>query len=127
MPDVTQYLTDVQVLEIGVNGPDGANRLYICAGRCANVWHGNNSSETFTFNVGPKLGRREFVGAAGVASANGSYVQAAPGTIFCKGFDADWDDDNGKVRVTFQVQSQGTAGINGFDYHVSILAEVAAA
>jgi hypothetical protein len=124
MPDVTQYLIDVQVLEVGVNGPDGANRLYICAGRCANAWQGYNSSETFTFNVGPKLGRRDFIGATGLATASGSYVQSAPGTITCKGFDADWDDDSGRARVTFQVQSQGQAGITGFDYHVSILAEV---
>lgn len=125
MYDVTANLTNVEVLEVEVIGPDGANRLFVCSGQYPYGWNGTNSSETFTAHIGPKLGRREFIGASGSVAPIGVYIGGPlPAGGMIKGFDSDWDDDDGRVRLTVQVSSQGSAGITGFSYNVSILAQV---
>ena len=125
MIDVTAQLANVEMLEVEVSGPDGANRLYICSGQYPTAWYGNNSSEVFTAHIGPTLGRREFVGASGSVALTGIYVASPlPVGASIRGFDSDWDDDEGRVRLTVQVVAQGPAGITGFSYTVSILAQV---
>lgn len=125
MYDVTANLTNVEVLEVEVTGPDGANRLFVCSGQYPYGWNTTNSSETFTAHVGPKLGRREFVGASGSVAPSGIIINGPPPAVgWIQGFDSDWDDDEGRVRLTVQVKSQGSAGITGFSYNVSILAQV---
>jgi hypothetical protein len=64
-------LINAQQMEVAVHGPDGATHLIICTG-VANL--GFIIPETYTFLVGPKLSRRQYVGA--IASGTISTIQA---------------------------------------------------
>ena len=73
-----------QVLEAVVTGPDGANRLLTCTG-IANVQMSltrtqEQTTETWTFLVGPTLPRPQFYRAIGTASVSLQTVdiQGAP-------------------------------------------------
>ena len=52
-------LVNVRQMEVAVNGPDGATHLILCTG-IANLDTMNR--EPYTFLVGPRLVRRQFVG-----------------------------------------------------------------
>ena len=125
MPDVTQQLANVQVIEIWVTGPDGANRMFICSGQYPQAW-GNwqptTMRETFTFHVGPQLGRREFIRACCAVGPTGINA-GGNGNALISSSDADWDDEGGRVQVTVQAEASGPLGITGLHYNVTILAE----
>ena len=130
MQDVTQSLSNVQVIEIWVTGPDGANRMFVCSGFFPGQWAGWQPNvqvrETFTFHVGPTLGRREFIRACCAVGPTGTSANSnpvAPGNASIMSSDADWDDEDGRVQVTVEVQAWGQWGIMGFHYNVTILAE----
>ena len=133
MPDVTAQLSNPQVIEIWVNGPDGANRMFVCSGFLASPWGGWQAGnaqmrETFTFHVGPPLAVREFiraccaVGPIGISANNNP---AAQGGALIRSSDADWDDEDGRVQVTVEVEADGPWMLSGFHYNVTILAEQA--
>jgi len=130
-------LNNPQEMTVFVSGPDGANRLIICAGAAPMMISTAPSSTTaiFTFLVGPVLQRAQFVRAIASVSLTKFYVafpQVLPtGVINPSGWniqsaDADWDDESGQVeaRVEIMVEAPPPAflGINGLSYHISILA-----
>jgi hypothetical protein len=130
MPDVTGQLINPQVVEIWVNGPEGANRLYLCSGNVntgvAPSQANQTMHETFTFLVGPEFARQEVVRATCAAGISGYYVsgqQFAYGNATVLSTDADWDDESGKVQVQIDVETYGPWGIRGFHYNVMILAQ----
>ena len=92
--------------------------------------------ETFSVLVGPKLNNRQFVRAIATASiARTQLVNTAPGafsgTWDIIDVDADWDDESEQVelRIEAQVSCSGSnlsASINGFAFHVTILAALPA-
>ncbi len=123
-------LINTQQMEVAVNGPDGATHLILCTG-VADL--GSVSHETYTFLVGPKLSRRQFVGA--IASGALSTIQAdeknsakdntkAELEANLISIDAKYDDESGQVKVRAEVSSSKAMTKLAISYNVSILAEL---
>ena len=122
-------LINTQQMEVAVNGPDGATHLIICAGvaELGSVGH-----ESFTFLVGPRLSRRQFVGA--IAFGALSAIQADPILTAQNEIDteimpnlmvqAGFDGESGRVRVRAEVSSGAKLKHVSISYNVSILAEL---
>ena len=131
-------IQNLQQMDVVVAGPDEANHLFVIDGHFDTSLvigsQGANfatAKETFSVLLGPKLANRQFVRAIATAS----IVKTQIGNITQGGFanwniidvDADWDDESGQVelRVEAQVSCSGSnqnASINGFAFHVTILA-----
>jgi len=124
-----------QVLEAVVTGPDGANRLFTCTG-IANVQMSltrtqEQTTETWTFLVGPTLPRPQFYRAIGTASVSLQTVdiQGAPAgfTVHVVSVEADWDDESERVEVRVEVLLSSDmigVNINQLRYWVTILAKI---
>jgi hypothetical protein len=135
-------IQNLQQLDVIVAGPDEANHLFIIDGQFdATVTIGSQGAniavakETFTLLVGPKLTNRQFVRAIGSASIVKTQIaNIAPGgfaTWNVVDTDADWDDESGQVELRIEAQvsclgSNQSASINGFAFHVTILAALPA-
>jgi len=123
-------LINTQQMEVAVRGPDGATHLILCTGI---VCLDSSLHETYTFFVGPKLSRRQFVGV--IASGALSKIQAS-NKNFTKiddevelgadliSIDANYDDESGQVKVRAEVSSSITMTKLSINYSVSILAEL---
>jgi hypothetical protein len=123
-------LVNVRQMEVAVNGPDGANHLILCTG-IANL--GTMDRETYTFLVGPRLLRRQFVaaivsGAISTIRANGNRFPAHDGTEQFDAslitIDAVFDDEACQVKVRAEVSSGSAVSIMAISFLVSILAEL---
>jgi len=123
-------LINSQQMEVAVNGPDGATHLILCTG-IANL--GSVRHETYTFMVGPKISRRQFVGAiaSGALSKMKAYDKdpAAESADAELGvdlvlIDANYDDESGQMKVRAEVSSSKTITKLAISYNVSILAEL---
>ena len=124
-----------QVLEAVVSGPDGANRLFTCTG-IANVQMSltrtqEETTETWTFFVGPTLTRGQFYRAIGMASVSLQTmdIQGAPAgfTVHIVSVEADWDDESDRVEVRVEVLLRSnlmSVNVNQLRYWVTILARV---
>lgn len=123
-------LIDIQQMEVAVRGPDGATHLILCAGIACME---SLVRETYTFFVGPKLERRQFVGA--IASGALSRIQALENnaSIDQPGRDMDanlisiganYDEEAGQVKVSAEISSSTTMTKLAVSYNVSILAEL---
>ena len=123
-------LINTQQMEVAVRGPDGATHLVLCTGiACLDAL----VHETYTFFVGPKLSRRQFV--AVIASGALAAIQAsdqneAKHTAGLElganliAIDANYDDTWGQVKVSAEVSSSKSMTKLGISYNVSILAEL---
>ena len=138
-------IQNIQQIEAVVTGPDDANRLFIIDGQFdAGVSAFSQGSfvtqkEFFTVLVGPVFERKQFLRANATASLTKTFLGTSPsvGPPAQSGWnilsmDADWDDESGQVelRIEAEVICSGpnqSATINGFAFHVTILAAVAAA
>jgi hypothetical protein len=136
-------IQNLQQLDVIVAGPDEANHLFIIDGQfdatVAIASQGANiavAKETFAALVGPKLTNRQFVRAIGTASiVKTKIANIAPGgfaTWNVVDTDADWDDESGQVELRIEAEvsclgSNQSASINGFAFHVTILAALPAA
>ena len=119
-----------QQMQVAVNGPDGATHLILCTG-VVELYPLNH--ETYTFLVGPKISRRQFVGviASGALSTIQCYAKntAADNTVVEHGaklilIDANYDDESGQVKVRAEVSSSIAMTKLAISYNVSILAEL---
>src|SRR5580765_7347344 len=115
--------TGAQVLEAGVSGPEGANRLFICTG-IANVKMslGRNQeqiTETWTFFVGPPLTRTQFHRAIGTASVSLQTMDilGAPAgfTVQVVSVEADWDDESERVEVRVEVLLSSSSSLTAIN------------
>jgi hypothetical protein len=123
-------LINTQQLEVAVRGPDGATHLVLCTGiACLE----SLVRETYTFFVGPKLERRQFVGviASGALSRMQGFENNAlndqPGGELVANLisiDANYDDAAGQVKVSAEVSSSTAMTQLAISYNVSILAEL---
>jgi hypothetical protein len=136
-------IQNLQQMDVLVAGPDDANHLFVIDGQFDTslgvVSQSNNfvtEKETFSVLVGPKLANRQFVRAIATASvvktAVANIKQGASATWNIEDVDADWDDESGQVELRIEAKvgcsgSNATASINGFAFHVTILAAVPAA
>jgi hypothetical protein len=135
-------IQNLQQLDVVVAGPDDANHLFIIDGHFDTSLvigsQGANfarAKETFSVLLGPKLANRQFVRAIATAS----IVQTQIVNMAQGGFanwdivdvDADWDDESGQVELRIEAQvgcagSNQSVSINGFAFHVTILAALPA-
>jgi hypothetical protein len=139
----SDQIQNVQQIEAVVAGPDDANRLFIIDGAVLSGVAPFSTGpatvvakETFTVLVGPVFTRKQFVKANATAflTGTGLDINALPQRVIWQilGVDADWDDESGQVELRIEVQADCSGGTNkaaifGFGFHVTILAEVAAA
>jgi len=121
-------LINPQQMEVAVNGPDGATHLIICTG-VANL--GSVSHETYTFLVGPRLSRHQFVSV--IASGALSKIQTVPGpganALVELGADliaigASYDNKSKHIQVSAEVSSTLEMNKVSISYDVNILAEL---
>ena len=135
-------IQDLQQMDVVVAGPDDANHLFIIDGQFdANLVIGSQGTnfatakEVFSVLIGPRLTNRQFVRAIATASiAKTQIANIAQGGLAnwnIVDVDADWDDESGQVelRIEAQVGCLGlnqNASINGFAFHVTILAALPA-
>ena len=123
-------LVNTQQMEVAVRGPDGATHLILCTGvACLD----SSTHETYIFFVGPKLSRRQFVGA--IAFGALSWIHASDKNftedhtelelgVNLVSIDANYDDQSSQVRVRAEVSSTKVIAKLGIAYNVSILAEL---
>jgi hypothetical protein len=123
-------LINTQQMEVAVRGPDGATHLVLCTGvACLDAL----IHESYTFLVGPKISRRQFVGV--IASGALSRIQASDKNGVREGLDmeldvnlisidANYDDASEQIKVTAEVSSTRAVAKLGISYNVSILAEL---
>ena len=117
-------------MEVAVRGPDGATHLILCTGI---VCLDSPLHEIYTFFVGPKLSRRQFVGV--IATGALSKIQAS-NKNFIKVDDevelgadlitisANHDEESGQVKVRAEVSSSITMTKLSISYSVSILGQL---
>jgi hypothetical protein len=123
-------LINTQQMEVAVRGPDGATHLVLCTGvACLDPL----VRETYTFFVGPKLERRQFVGviASGALSRMQAFENNAlkdqPGRELDANLisiDANYDDAAGQVKVSAEISTSTAMTKLAISYNVSILAEL---
>jgi hypothetical protein len=123
-------LINTQQMEVAVRGPDGATHLILCTGI---VCLDPSLNETYTFFVGPKLSRRQFVGviASGALSTiqthhkasieNDDKVELGADLI---SINANYDDKASQVKVGAEVSSTINTTKLSISYSVNILAEL---
>jgi hypothetical protein len=124
-------IANEQQLEVGVNGPDGANRMFVIDGTAAftlTPGAGNDTiSDTLRFPVGPTLTPAQFVRAIATASlasiANGGLANNAQWAV--NSVDADLDDQTGRVVVTADLAVGDTDGyLQRIGFQATILARL---
>lgn len=128
-------LTNMQEMEVHVNGPDGANRLFIYSGMAevelrGGLPHPRWSLEIICFDVGRTYDRENgeavikivttasFAGGRtdGVASFAGWQIFGAAGEL---------DEDDGRIRVNIAAGARDTqAFLEQISFHVNVLAKV---
>ena len=139
-----ELIQNLQQIEAVVAGPDDVNRLFIIDGQFEQSVSVDSVSgvvtkkEIFTVLVGLVFTRKQFARAIATASFTRTGLRTTPNPPVAVaawqilGVDADWDDESGQVEVRIEAQlqcagNQSQASIDGFAFHVTILAEVAAA
>ena len=136
-------LVNAQEVEVVVAGPGDVNRLYLCKGTAQGSTGVNlgpsqtdTTIDTWQFHVGPQLDTSRFRRAIATLSFAG-LQESDPGgawiSYYLQAFGADFDDDNGKVKVnvtnSLQMSNPSTTAwastaITQLTYDVTILAAV---
>lgn len=136
-------LVNAQQVEVVVAGPGDVNRLYLCKGAAqgsTTVNVGPNQFEsaidTWQFLVGPQLDVNDFRRAIATLSFAGIQESDPAGAWLVynlQAFGADFDDDNGKVKVNVTNSLQmsnpsasawASTAITQLTYDVTILAAI---
>ena len=127
-------LTNMQEMEVHVNGPDGANRMFIYSGMaevelCGGLPHPRWSLEVVCFDIGRTydteneeviniITTSSLAGCRtdGVASFAGWQIFGAAGEL---------DDDSGRVRMNIAAGARDTqAFLEQISFYVNVLAKV---
>ncbi len=127
-------LTNMQEMEVHVNGPDGANRMFIYSGMaevelCGGLPHPRWSLEVVCFDIGRTydteneeviniITTSSLAGCRtdGVASFAGWQIFGAAGEL---------DDDSGRVRMNIAAGARDTqAFLEQISFHITVLARV---
>ena len=135
-----QDINNPQIMEVWVNGPEEANRLFICSGAAqllpppAPPYSQRATpagTTTFTLLIGPQLTRRQFVR----ATASGAISRCPLPSLYeinIASMDADFDDESGRVEVRLEFVMTPPAGnppnvynssTIAIAYNISILAQ----
>jgi hypothetical protein len=131
MSTIPVTLKNEQRMEVIVNGPGAANRLFIYTGTAVfdPPYKGTGSSwktDTASFDVG-KFTVGQFINgiawaSLGKISNDGTASNAGWGV---ENADADWDEESSKVKVTVDVSVRDSDGfIETFGFQVTVLANM---
>ena len=128
-------LTNMQEMEVYVNGPDGANRLFIYSGMaevdlCGGLPHPRWSLELVCFELGRKYDRDKgedivnIVATANLAGARTDGVASFAGwQIF--GAAGEMDVDSSRIRMNIAAGARDTqAFLEQISFQVNVLAKV---
>lgn len=127
----------LQHIEVGVSGPDGANRMFITTGLARTglyVYSNESTKENYSLHVEPPLTASQFrraiaTAAVGEARFNDYDAGQQDGMHWrVDEVDADFDDEEGKVQLRFtllvRVTGTGTASLDTIPFTVTTLAKV---
>ena len=132
-------IRNLQQIEAGISGPDGANRLYTINGELGDpgtsggLWSGSGA-ETFTVLVGPVFTRQQFARAIAYASVSGASIAVMTTDVDASArwhlvdVAAGWDDESGRVELRVGIAAMGQraeVSIITVGFTVTILAEIA--
>lgn len=128
-------LTNMQEMEVIVNGPDGANRLFIYSGMaevelCGGLPHPRWSLEIVCFDVGRKYdcaAGEEVVKVVATASLAGGRTDGVASFAGWQIFGAagEYDNSDCRVRVNIAAGARDTqAFLEQISFHVNVLAKV---
>jgi hypothetical protein len=123
-------IENAQEMEVGVSGPNGANRMYIYTGTAVLSFKGTGGSwkrDSISFKVGRAFGQGEFhkgVATASLASIKNENHAVNSGWAVDSA-DADWDDESGKTVFTAELAVRDSDGyLLRIGYQVTVLARV---
>jgi hypothetical protein len=128
-------LTNMQEMEVVVDGPDGANRLFIYSGMaevelCGGLPHPRWSLEIVCFDVGRKYdcaAGEEVVKVVATASLAGGRTDGVASFAGWQIFGAagEYDNSDCRVRVNIAAGARDTqAFLEQISFHVNVLARV---
>jgi hypothetical protein len=128
-------LTNMQEMEVIVDGPDGANRLFIYSGMaevelCGGLPHPRWSLEIVCFDVGRKYdcaAGEEVVKVVATASLAGGRTDGVASFAGWQIFGAagEYDNSDCRVRVNIAAGARDTqAFLEQISFHVNVLAKV---
>lgn len=128
-------LTNMQEMEVIVDGPDGANRLFIYSGMaevelCGGLPHPRWSLEIVCFDVGRKYdcaAGEEVVKVVATASLAGGRTDGVASFAGWQIFGAagEYDNSDCRVRVNIAAGARDTqAFLEQISFHVNVLARV---
>lgn len=128
-------LTNMQEMEVNVDGPDGANRLFIYSGMaevelCGGVPHPRWSLEIVCFDVGRKYdcdAGEEVIKVVTTASLAGGRTDGVASFAGWQIFGAagEYDNSDCRVRVNIAAGARDTqAFLEQISFHVHVLARV---
>lgn len=129
--------TNVQTIEVGVTGPEDANRMFITTGMIKPNFVIRNftgitkgDTETYTALIDPPLGGGQFrrsIAIAAFKTTHGSFTSGSNVGWSIREVEADFDDESAKVELRVTIQLSATnAGITIEDisFQVTTLAKV---
>ena len=128
-------LTNMQEMEVNVDGPDGANRLFIYSGMaevelCGGVPHPRWSLEIVCFDIGRKYdcdAGEEVIKVVTTASLAGGRTDGVASFAGWQIFGAagEYDNSDCRVRVNIAAGARDTqAFLEQISFHVHVLAKV---
>ena len=128
-------LTNMQEMEVNVDGPDGANRLFIYSGMaevelCGGVPHPRWSLEIVCFDIGRKYdcdAGEEVIKVVTTASLAGGRTDGVASFAGWQIFGAagEYDESDCRVRVNIAAGARDTqAFLEQISFHVHVLAKV---
>jgi hypothetical protein len=125
-----------QVIEAGVSGPNGADRLITCRGQALvpmQLGPNQNLTQTWNFFVGPSLPHPQFHRATASAFLAAFSVYVADPTqpqwhyLDFQSVEADWDDESGQTEMRVELSMNTGPGIyfyiSKIGYSATVLAE----
>jgi hypothetical protein len=128
-------LTNMQEMEVNVDGPDGANRLFIYSGMaevelCGGLPHPRWSLEIVCFDIGRKYdcdAGEEVIKVVTTASLAGGRTDGVASFAGWQIFGAagEYDNSDCRVRVNIAAGARDTqAFLEQISFHVHVLAKV---
>lgn len=127
-------LTNMQEMEVHVNGPDGANRMFVYSGMaevelCGGLPHPRWSLEVVCFDVGRTydVDNEEVINIVATSSLAGARTDGVASFAGWQIFGAagELDDESGRVRMNIAAGARDTqAFLEQISFHIIVLARV---
>jgi hypothetical protein len=127
-------LTNMQEMEVHVNGPDGANRMFIYSGMAeveltGGLPHPRWSLEVVCFDVGRSydVENEEVINILATSSLAGSRTDGVASFAGWQIFGAagELDEESGRVRMNIAAGARDTqAFLEQISFHITVLARV---